>query len=240
MKRKALLIGNTDGLPGVKNDLVNFSEFLKSNIGGAWNDGEIEIKQNVAKSDLQTRLAVMKLQSFDYSIVLFSGHGGFKRTTLLQLNERGETIDDSALKGLSTRQLSIFDCCRSISQPEVKNADHVIAFSQFEGVGIRERIRKIYDERIMSAISQQNSLYSCSIGEVSYDDGKGAVYLNNFIKAAMALQSGDKLVGRAHQEAAPPTLAYSKTQKDGEQNPDHVLPKCLYEQQLIISLKPNI
>lgn len=51
MKRKALLIGNSNGLSGVQKDLLDFQKFLLSNQGGAWYRSEIII---IEKSDLKT------------------------------------------------------------------------------------------------------------------------------------------------------------------------------------------
>ena len=43
MKRIALLIGNSNGLPGVKKDIAHWIQFLESDQGGQWTDDEIII-----------------------------------------------------------------------------------------------------------------------------------------------------------------------------------------------------
>jgi len=236
MKRHALLIGNTFGLSGVKIDISKFSRFLRSDIGGAWDNDEIEVMQNTTKYDLERKLVMINMLRYDYSIVMFSGHGGYQRATLLELNNKGETIEDSALKGLSKRQLSIFDCCRGIIHEDIKKADTLVVFGESVGIEKRQRIRDRYDERIMDAAEQQISLYSCSIGQVSYDTNEGAVYLSNFLSAASQIEGNEKLLGAAHQDAIPPTIEYSRKQKNGLQNPDAAIPKHMMAQQLIISL----
>jgi len=95
------------------------------------------------------------------------------------------------------------------------------------------------DERIMRAIQQQATLYSCSIGQKSYDTRNGAAYLSNFLQAAKNMSGEFKTVGIAHQEAIDPTYQYSLTQKEGIQEPDASLPKCITQQQLIISINPR-
>jgi hypothetical protein len=101
---------------------------------------------------------------------------------------------------------------------------------------IRKIIRQKYNDRIMQAIPQQIVLYSSSIGQCSYDTKNGAVYLSNFIKAAKNVSDEFKTVGKAHQQSIEPTYQYSLLQRDGLQEPDASLPKCLTEQQLIISI----
>ena len=76
MKRKAVIVGNTSGLEGVKVDIARFAEFLKSDLGGAWYDSEIDILVNERKSSLLQKIDELKNQLFDYVVVMFSGHGG--------------------------------------------------------------------------------------------------------------------------------------------------------------------
>ncbi|MFI4919952.1 MAG: caspase family protein [Legionellales bacterium] len=236
MKRKAILLGNTDGLPGVKIDMERFSSFLKSDAGGAWLGSELEIFQDIAKAKLMSKIIDWKRGAFDYVIVLFSGHGGQIRETVLELNKTGEQIEESTLRSIASRQLTIFDCCRSLLQITTESLTMDRTFAAF--AKSQSNVRMRYDVRIMEAIPQQVQLYSCSIGEVSYDTQDGGVYLKNLLQAATNQISEFKLVGSAHQEAIEPTLRYSRNEKHGDQNPAAVLPKCLSAQQLIISIKP--
>ena len=239
MNRKAILIGNTNGLNGVKVDLVKFKKFLQTDIGGAWNDTEIQIIQNPARIDLLREIEIAKILKFDYTIVMFSGHGGYeKRNTQLEINSKGETIPETDLMNISKRQLNIYDCCRKVVPEEGTKADSM-AFGGYFAESAKQQIRQAYDKRIMEAIEQQASLYSCSIDEYSFDSNDGAIYLQNFLTAAENISSGMKLVSAAHQEACQTTLEHSKKQQRGLQNPDAALPKCLSQQQLIISLKRN-
>ena len=235
MKRKALLIANTNGLQGTKKDLLKFSSFLKSDFGGVWFDEEIEQLYDPSLLGLYVKLNTLKKEGNDYTIVFFSGHGGQLRETVLEINGNGDQINESELKGLSPRQLSIFDCCRAYPQHIQDSVTSEAYFSRAQK-SINYHVRELYSNRIMQAIPQQACLYSCSIGESSYDTADGAVYFGNFLKSAMNTSPGYKLVGNAHIEAIPPTVEYSKNQKGGLQNPDSSLPKCLSQQQLIISI----
>lgn len=236
MKRKAVLIGNTSGLQGVQVDITRFATFLKSDSGGAWYESEIDILENEKKSSLLQKIDAIKRQSFDYLVVMFSGHGGQLRQTILEINGQGETIEETALRQMANRQLNIYDCCRAFPTTITKSAMEALSASFAESVN---RNRQRYDDRIMQAIPQQALLYSCSIGQVSYDTANGGVYLTNLLKAAhnIAYDQQFKLVGLAHEESVAPTTENSKREKQGLQVPEAILPKCLSSQQLVISMK---
>ncbi|WP_157795184.1 caspase family protein [Leptospira noguchii] len=119
MIRRALLFGNTYGLSGVKKDLENFSNFLQSDIGGGWLQSEIDNVEDISKSNLNAKLTSLKNMNPDLLFILFSGHGGQERKTILELNPRGETIIENELRNIAKRQINIYDCCRAY--PEVMN-----------------------------------------------------------------------------------------------------------------------
>jgi hypothetical protein len=240
MKRKALLIANTNGLEGAKIDLEKFSSFLQSLEGGAWNDSEIiERQYDPTRKQLLDIISRMKGNQYDYVIVLFSGHGGQKRETIMEINGKHESVGESELKGISSRQLTIFDCCRVVEAQPLRDSimsKSTMNFSSMESL-IREEIRNNYEKRIMSAIPQQATLYSCSEGQCSYDTRNGAIYLGNLIKSAESVSDEEFMtVGKAHQKAAKRTYEQSLTENDGPQSPDARLPKCLHNQELIISI----
>jgi len=241
IKKKALLIANTYGLNGTKKDIINLRKFLSSNIGGAWEDFEFcEPIQNPSKVQLMNVINRLKYENNDYVIVLFSGHGEQKRELQIEINENGEKINESEIKGIAKRQLTIFDCCRYFQQENYRE-DSMFSKSQLNfSDNKRNIIRQRYDERIMRAIPQQATLYSCSIGQYSYDTNDGAVYLSYLLKAAKNVTGEFKTVGVAHQESVEPTYQYNIARGNGEQIPDANLPKCPIEQQLIISINPNV
>lgn len=236
MKRKAILIGNTSGLPGVKVDLERFSQFLRSNTGGAWHDHEIEKLQNVDKYVLVNKIITYKAAKYDYVIVMFSGHGGQIRETVLELNSKEEKIEESYLWGIAPRQLNIYDCCRC----DIKPMSEAIQVERMYGAVAKSEsdIRFKYDNRIMAAIEQQVCLYSSLKGEASYDSNEGGIYLQNLLKRAKSIDSAFKLIGLAHEEAIEPTRKQSLAEKGKIQTPDASLPRCLSSQQLIISINP--
>lgn len=234
MKRKALLIGNNRGLQGVPLDLLNTRKFLQSSLGGEWYSSEIEQLLNPSKSDLLRKIDNLKRESNDYSFVLFTGHGAHARNTILEINPPGETISENDLIGLSERQVSIFDCCRAIVQDEIIKS-FTVAMDSYQEKASTVRAR--YDRRIMQAIPQQAKLYSCAIGESSYDDG-GAVYLGKLLACAKRIEANSsfKLLSAAHSEAAVLTKAHVLEKFKNNQSPSSALPKCLASQELIISI----
>lgn len=234
MKRKALLIGNSRGLQGVPSDLVKTRIFLQSSLGGNWYENEIEQILNPRKYDLLRKIDLLKREENDFSFVLFTGHGGHARNTILELNAE-EEISENDLIGLSKRQVSIFDCCRNIIQEKIVKSTF-IAMDEYRSASSTVRYR--YDRRIMESIPQQAKLYSCNIGESSYDDN-GAVYLGKLLDCAKSIagSSDFKLLSAAHIEAAALTRKYVLDNFKSSQNPASALPKCMASQELIISIK---
>jgi len=233
MKRKALLIGNTNGLAGVQIDIQKTKAFLLSNVGGAWLDSEIDVITNPRRADLLAHLTRIRQSSQDYVFILFSGHGGLeKRRTILELNDAGETVGEDVLFKIAPRQISVFDCCRAISaEPLMKSFAADSITESYKAIGARER----FDAQIMKAIPQQVVLYACSMGQISNDTRNGGIYLQNLLQAAKSLKPGEisKTAERAHSEATAATTAANNAQ-----TPEASLPRCLSSQQLILSVHP--
>lgn len=239
MKRRALLIGNSRGLQGVKKDIVNFQAFLMGRYGGAWKKGEILIEMNPTLTNLKQKIALIKKENDDFVIFMFSGHGGYERDTVLEINGWGESIHETELTGLAPRQISVFDCCRVCENYEksLESLNETKLFSYCDSV---DKIRQRYEARIMQAIPQQDRLYACKIGQCANDasDGSGAYYLKNLIKHAKTIDGDYGLVGHVHEDAAQDTTKEVRLKENELQEPVASLPKCLSSQQLIISLRP--
>jgi len=239
MKRRALLIGNSNGLSGVKLDLANYSNFLKREIGGKWFGSEISIVMNPTRLELLSKIAILKREAPDYAFVVFSGHGAYSKGTILELNRNEEYIYESELHGIAARQLLIYDCCRNVIDISVTED-----YSNFSGTQLLNKangIREMYDTRIMQAIEQQSSLYACSVGQSSYDTNKGGIYSNCFLSSVFPISENQfKLVGTAQDEATPKTTNKAWEIYKKVQTPDHSLPRCISRQQLIISINPQL
>lgn len=237
MKRRALLLGNSKGLGGVKKDIVNFKAFLLGNHGGAWYDCEIDVLMNPSKALLMDTIKRIKAEENDFVITMFSGHGGYQRDTVLEINGDGNVIMDSDLWNLAPKQISIYDCCRAVSDytEEREVLNEVRTFSRDDEKLVA---RRFYESRIGSAVAQQNKLYACSIGQCAYDNGEeGAYYLKNLIYRAKTLTGSYGLVGDVHEVAAQDTYIEVKVREKAIQEPVAILPKLLSSQQLIISIR---
>lgn len=233
MKKRILLIGNTDGLPGVNEDIVNYSNYFKSLDGGEWYDFEIITLRNTTVHELNLTILRLKSLQLDYLIVIFSGHGGsLSRKTILELSD-GEEVNETELMRIAPRQLNIYDCCRSvILSPLQESSKSMRMYCSEAQASISTR--REYENRIMQAVAQQSSLYACMLGEVSEDTPRGGVYSSRLLKAAKDF-GGDHfiIIGKAHSYA-------TKMIKDDkyEQNPDSRLPRCFTSQSLIWSIDP--
>lgn len=238
MKRRALLIGNSNGLAGVKKDISNYVKFLTSNFGGQWYDSEIIIKMNPTRSDLLNTIQILKAESPDFAFIVFSGHGAYKKGTLLEINENEECIYETELIGISKRQISIYDCCRNVVSIELVELNKAMrSVALYES---KNDLRVRYELRIMQAIEQQISLYACSINESALDSENGGLYTSNLLGSVLPSNSNQyKLVGETHEEAANKTTTSAWINYLHRQNPTATLPKCISSQQLIFSINPD-
>jgi hypothetical protein len=75
MKKKILMIANTDNLPGVPVDMFDYHDFFTSPSGGNWSHEEIEILPNPDEYQLFEEIAKIRNADYDYVITIFSGHG---------------------------------------------------------------------------------------------------------------------------------------------------------------------
>lgn len=234
MEKRILFVGNNDGLPGVKIDLKNFRKFFTSKYGGNWYGSEIIEMLNPTRLALLRKIQELKNLNLDYCIVIFSGHGGQHREIVVEINGDEELMLESEFKNISKKQLTIFDCCRGLMENLYENrglngpamTKSFSADDQF--------IRAKYEIRIAQALNQQVTLYSCSINEFSSDTSEGGLYSKNFLKRALIIPNEFKLVGINHEEAS-----YLTKLENTNQNPDANIPRCLTNQQLIISINPN-
>ncbi len=227
MKKKILLVGNNDGLPGVKIDIENYKKYFKSLTGGQWNDNEIIERLNPKKDELISLISSLKAQNLDYVIVIFSGHGGMKRETFLELNPDGEQFSESRFENIAKRQVTILDCCRAKYQIITESVHEVRMFKGGGIIGTRER----FESRISESLAQQIKLYSCAEGEYSQDTPKGGAYSKNLIETAFNDDSQFIYFGRTHVTASEKT-----TKEFNEQHPEIIQPKLFTSQQLIFGI----
>lgn len=242
MRRIALLIGNSDGLEGVKIDLVEWEKFLISPIGGAWERNEIKMIMNPQKCELLNYInEIRKTKAYDFAIVVYSGHGGYDRNTILEINEQEESIDETDLYSIAPRQISVFDCCRSLVDGSEPINESQRTFSSGGILPNLQKIRNAYNQRIMQAIPQQICLYACSIGEMALDTENGALYIQTLLRQAKLFPNNEEFrtVEEIHKEASELTRTKGLFKKH-TQHPAASLPKCLTRQKLTLSINPEL
>lgn len=233
MKRYALLIANADAA-GAQNDINNWKKFLRSGVGGAWHENEIQVLTNPSKAYLGRTLYLTKEANYDFVIVIYAGHGGWERTTILEINPKGETINETDLKDLAPREILSLDCCRATSTvTDVLNEAQLKMFSET----IRSSIRARYDVRTMQAVAQQVTLYACSVGECAYCTNEGGYYTKNLLRQSAAVPyNAFRTINQAYNAAAPATTKEVREKENKDQHPDISMGRCLTSQQLIIGI----
>lgn len=246
MKRKAIIIANAaPDLSGVDTDLKNIQSFLKSTSGGAWYSEEISVYRNPSLSDMLKELTRIKGQ-YDFLILFFSGHGGRTSTeTVICLNDNEELLLESRLSGLSARQINIFDCCRTpipdVMLESALSKSAVMGFEHFKDEILNPLLaRQLYEKRIANSAPQQISLYSCSQDEYSLDTARGGLYLTAFLEQANDFTDNSAQFQTALlcQGLIADRVARKSSSENNSQHPDHVAPKLIPSQQLVISINP--
>ncbi len=128
MKRKAILIEssnvkNQTELPGARVDIANWKNFLKSDLGGAWEDSEIITLNKPYSSDVEENL---KNHSDGYCFVAFSGHGCDGSVVL---NDHIDNFPVGSLKPKGSQGTLVIDSCRGLSEAINFSFDAKLAFA---------------------------------------------------------------------------------------------------------------
>jgi len=227
VKRKAFLIANNGDLKGTILDVELVRSFLTSPRGGHWRQDEIDYLINPSKDDLIVKLAMAKVDNYDFVIVHFSGHGGQAVNSLiLEINPKEETISSSILFNLAKRQVSIFDCCRVGDTPALES----LAFDSVTEA--YKDTRATYDRMIMNAAEQQLKLYGCASNEVSSEDEDGGYYTQALFRTAMSSSEPFLTFNKAHETAA----ALVRRRSNLTQNPEIVSGRHLSSQNLVMAV----
>lgn len=189
MKKKVLIVANADvdgSLAGVEEDVENYTDFFTSPEGGAWWETEIDYLSRPSLKEFFEKMSEM--DDLDYSILVFTGHGGLDRrsgTTFFWLNDN-ETVDLWSLGG--TWRTIIADSCRSRQErpPMFRKG------SVFEGwaQGIETYARRIYEKYLQNTRSKLPEpqatvyMYACSPGQVASGTYQGGVYSKALLDGA--------------------------------------------------------
>jgi hypothetical protein len=189
MTRRAIMIGSpgpknsTTYLRGVDTDLHHFVSFLKSSVGGSWEDEETAGLYNGPSENL---IELFQSTNTDFLLVYFSGHGYQDLDeTNIAINDT-ESISISQLISLikAPKALIIIDCCRKFideaylgfSSPE---------YLSFKSLLDQPNTRDRYMQRISESTNGIAIAYSCSLGELSGDTELGGAYTYSLLKTSL-------------------------------------------------------
>ena len=188
MNKGILIIGNPgegkNYCEGVEKDLKSYSNYFQSVRGGAWENDEIRILFQPSIKEMNRE--VEKLDSMEYSMVVFSGHGysNLKNETVLELSTRGDEYKDSQL--IKNNRTVIIDCCRKLWVPESAGRRiFALDMSESTAINIREIARMKYEDSIRNSNGMPVVMYSCSLNEYAQDDSElGGDYSYQLLRAA--------------------------------------------------------
>jgi hypothetical protein len=196
MTRKAILIGspgpkNTKQyLKGVDTDLLHFESFLKSPIGGSWEDNEIAV---LLKCPSENLIELFQSTYTDFLLVYFSGHGQKDlKETNIAIND-SESLSVSQLVSIikAPKALIIIDTCRKSIVEEYSS------FSGPEYLCFKSTLNQPNSsEKYLQIISESTEgiciAYACSVGEISNDTEVGGDYTYSLLKKSLEWYENQK------------------------------------------------
>jgi len=212
MKRQAILIGRTGAanpLAGVNVDLAAYEAFLKSPIGGAWNDEEI--KPLLDKGSFVIYKALDDVPEDTFCLVVYAGHAHTNDAGQLVLDIPGGPIyTNENLRTKAALQLTILDCCRDslrILPPSfpMKLVESAAALDP-------GACRNEFEHQLVLAKRGHVEILSCSANEKSIEFKQvGGLYSKTLLDEATAWASTTSRgasstflsIGMAHSRAAP-------------------------------------
>ena len=189
MTRKAIMIGspgpkNTKQyLKGVDTDLHHFVSFLKSPIGGSWEDNEIA---GLFKCPSENLIELFQSTYTDFLLVYFSGHGHQDlKETNIAIND-SESLSVSQLISIikAPKALIIIDTCRKVSDEKYSSISGP-QYLSFKSTLNQPNSSEKYMQIISESTDGISIAYACSVGEISNDTELGGVYTYSLLKTSL-------------------------------------------------------
>lgn len=189
MKRKALIISNPGEIgadnycEGVNRDVNNYFRFFQAPYGGLWRFDEIQHLHQPSTPIL--RNSISELKYYEYSIIVFSGHGYYDSdygSTMIEINKLS-SINSNELMNASPKQTVILDCCRKV-WPVTLLEERMVKFAaKAANILNEEECLRLYNQRISDCSNSRVILHSCKIDQEAYDDSeKGGYYSYSLIQ----------------------------------------------------------
>ena len=201
MKRKAILIeaseitGQED-LPGARADVERLTQFLVSDLGGAWHEKN-EIRALHTPSLQQLEEALREADNADYAFVSFSGHGqhlvsedGDEEETVVAVHKQELELPARCLVPSSPRTLVVVDACRGIEVVEKALMKRAV-LEDLRGLDLRrrQRCRAIFDQQVQRAEKGQIVMFSCGLNEAAGESPNGGTFTTSLVLCSEAWEA---------------------------------------------------
>lgn len=171
--------GSDNYCNGVNVDVRNYLNFFKSPLGGAWYSSEIIHLERPTVIMLRNTLETLK--NNDYLKIIFCGHGYYsdsKNTTVLEL-KKNEEFDCNELRGISSKQTIILDCCRKIHHDLLLEERAIAKFAKGPIELNSNDCRRYYELKIKECSPGIIITYGCDINELAGDSSSQGGYFSS-------------------------------------------------------------
>ncbi|MGB0130812.1 caspase family protein [Chlorobium sp.] len=185
MKRRALLIEASQvfgllDLPGARKDVDDWVSYLRSPLGGAWENEEISVLHTPPKSALE--ISLLSASVCEYVFIAFSGHGyhvkgkGVDETRIF-LSDKQE-ISVNKLNCGAPKTTIVIDACREVEYLK----EELSAVFSMDELSLRMKYadrlahRKLFDDAIIKSPKGAEYLYSCDLDETAGESIRGGYF----------------------------------------------------------------
>lgn len=193
MERKALILAcDTEDL-STDYDATNWTNFLTSDKGGAWEKNEITTLRNPTKPDIQSKLLSIQASFSEYLLIVFAGHGGINRTTNEQVFSinKYQDIYLKELMNIIPKELIIADTCSSFFIESQEQMSSIRKSFDYSSSNLRSLLRQKYNNRISEVGQGTTYLISSGINQTADEDADGGKFTKIFLNYAR--KSSDKI-----------------------------------------------
>ncbi len=191
MDRKALIMSNPGEVgdekycKGVYIDVDNYKRHLISPLGGSWYNHEILVHDRPTKKQVDDY--VNQLSNYDYTIIIFTGHGyysKYKDTTIIELR-KDEEYDSLDLRRATNKRTIILDCCRKIYLRVIFEDSLAKAAVRAAKTLNPNRCRIAFEKEITQCANGVVVGYGCAKNEMSGEnESTGGYYSSGLLRGA--------------------------------------------------------
>jgi hypothetical protein len=171
-------------LEGPSQDNENLREFLTSRLGGDWYSNEIISLRNPTIKKVKD--TVLTFNKYDYSFVVFTGHGELEEDEKIQYIELMD--DEISIRELITdcpRQTIVIDACRGYFSKRQRLLEKSMNFSNgMESYGQNISTRQLFDDNLAKTEEGLTVLYAANENQSALDTNLGAAYISSLISSA--------------------------------------------------------